>query len=173
MSLVTVQLGQCGNQVGGALFEMLCREIETETSSVKDFSEYALDAFFRYDHQGKRVARSVMIDMEPKVIQQTSMSAQKSGMFQYDSSAQYFKQSGSANNWAYGFNVHGPNSYLHNCSSNQFSVQDLIRKEVERCDFFGGFMLMSSLAGGTGSELEPRYEHKVTSSGDRKNCHRP
>ncbi len=30
---------------------------------------------------------------------------------------------------------------------------EIVRKQVERCDFLGGFFLMQSLAGGTGSGL--------------------
>ncbi|RHY89279.1 hypothetical protein DYB35_006586 [Aphanomyces astaci] len=49
------------------------------------------------------------------------------------------------NNWAYGYAVHG--TACHE------AVLDVVRKEVERCDYFKGFLALQSLAGGTGSGL--------------------
>jgi tubulin delta len=137
-SVVTVQLGQCGIQAGGSLFELLSNDLHNRKADEDTWND-----FFRepLTPNSFPTSRSVLIDMEPKVIEQTVKLSRK---FQYDPQSQYFKQSGSGNNWAYGFNVHGPSSW-------QDGVRDIIRKEVEKCDWFGGFLLMQSLGGGTGS----------------------
>ncbi|KAJ7295228.1 hypothetical protein O6H91_Y205900 [Diphasiastrum complanatum] len=58
----------------------------------------------------------------------------------------YFtRNSGSGNNWAQGFYSHGP--------ACRVSLLELIRLEVEACDQFCGFLLMQSMAGGTGAGL--------------------
>jgi hypothetical protein len=64
MSVVTVQLGQCGNQGGGALFNVLA----AETLSAKGKEDDDAEAFFRRRSQGTPwAARAVLVDMEPKV----------------------------------------------------------------------------------------------------------
>ena len=50
------------------------------------------------------MARAVLLDMEPKVI---SKCLARRGVWSYDTSRVHFQQSGSGNNWAYGYN-HGP-----------------------------------------------------------------
>lgn len=152
-SIVTIQLGQCGNQVGGSLFDQLAKEF-IDMKAEDD----TWNLFFRTSVHPSLLptARAILIDMEPKVISETIKNTQ---YFHYDASRQYFKQSGSGNNWAYGFNVHGPSSWEEN-------VQDQIRKEVEFCDCLGGFLFIQSLGGGTGSGLgafitqEVREEYK-------------
>ena len=55
----------------------------------------------------------------------------------------FTKQSGSANNWAFGYNKHGPAA--------REDLEDLVRREAEHCDHLSSFMLIHSAAGGTGS----------------------
>ena len=87
------------------------------------------------------VARSLLVDMEPKVIENCINSTV--GDWIYPKNNTITKQSGSANNWAFGFTQHGP------------SVKDefieKLRKEAEASDIFEGCMMLQSLAGGTGS----------------------
>mmetsp|Transcript_6826 Transcript_6826/g.10699 ORF Transcript_6826/g.10699 Transcript_6826/m.10699 type:complete len:443 (+) Transcript_6826:226-1554(+) len=142
MSIVTVQLGQCGNQVGCELFDALAaHQIKNNTSDVS--------AFFRTQssHRDgqKWVARSVLVDMEPRVVHQAREFADKSKSWTYAEANCHTGQSGSGNNWAHGYSVHGPAS--------REKVLDIIRKELEQCDLFGGFLFLQSLAGGTGSGL--------------------
>jgi len=64
MSTVTVQLGQCGNQLGSALFQMLGNEAGAGAAG---FREATHEAFFRETPKGGLVARAALVDMEPKV----------------------------------------------------------------------------------------------------------
>ena len=84
-----------------------------------------------------------MVDMEPKVITQTLSDAKKSGKWLYPSKQQFCQKRGSGNNWAHGYCTHGV--------QNKTAVLNMVRKEVEKCDHFGGFLMFMSLAGGTGS----------------------
>ncbi len=140
-NVVTVQLGQCGNQVGGELFSCLSAELPREF-----FCERENKTRSGYRSRGKAVARAVLIDMEPKAITATLKRPlrDKTG-WTYGRRSHHWKHSGSANNWSYGYSVHGPSS----CDN----ILDLTRRQAERCDSVGGFLLLSSLAGGTGSGL--------------------
>jgi tubulin delta len=44
--------------------------------------------------------------MEPKVV--NKLLSTKGNMWQYSKDLSFTKQEGSGNNWAYGYNVHGP-----------------------------------------------------------------
>nr|CAB3267372.1 UNI3 delta-tubulin [Phallusia mammillata] len=103
-----------------------------------------MKTFFNDTQCGKHEARSVMIDMEPKAVN-WAVQDTTGKEWRYAKSQQFVQKSGSGNNWSYGFKVHAPK-----CKD---AIIDLIRKEIEKCDYFGGFLLLMSLAGGTGSGL--------------------
>jgi tubulin delta len=164
------RLGQCGNQVGAACFEGLASQLlapastgSTSAASGKPtlarpshrtpFQQSIARRFFREaDSNGAETAgsdvalpraRAVLVDMEPKVIQQALLAADQSRLFRYTASSSFYRQSGSGNNWSYGFGVHGPQ-----CRE---EILDRVRRETERCSSLGGFVVHQSLAGGTGS----------------------
>ncbi|XP_057695262.1 tubulin delta chain isoform X1 [Corythoichthys intestinalis] len=141
MSVVTVQLGQCGNQVGLDLFDTLYND--AQAGQKKSYATASYERFFHQTKDGDLVARAVLIDMEPKVIKQNFSKTAKSGVWKYDSASSFSQSQGSGNNWANGFCIHGPR--------HREVMEDLIRREVERCDKLTGFMAMMSVAGGTGS----------------------
>ncbi|XP_012868657.1 PREDICTED: tubulin delta chain [Dipodomys ordii] len=150
MSIVTVQLGQCGNQIGFEVFDTLfsdshcsqalCSKRENET-----YQASCKERFFREEENGVPIARAVLVDMEPKVINQTLAKAAQSGQWKYGQHSCFYQKQGSGNNWAYGYSVHGPR--------HRESIMDLIQKEVEKCDSLSGFFVIMSMAGGTGSGL--------------------
>ncbi|KAF1393861.1 hypothetical protein PFLUV_G00020440 [Perca fluviatilis] len=141
MSIVTVQLGQCGNQVGHELFDIICSDALEGQRKV--YSTASCERFFHQTTHGELVARAVLIDMEPKVINQSISRAAKSGRWRYGESSHFSQKQGSGNNWANGYCVHGPR--------HRAVVEELVRREVERCDRLAGLMAMMSVAGGTGS----------------------
>lgn len=155
-SVVTVQLGQCGNQVGAELFDTLSTEIDAHPSRDRAGIRRAFfrephrdddsDAGFNSDDVASTssrktpVARAVLIDMEPKVVQASVRRARKTGRWRYDGDRTLAFQSGSGNNWARGYHTYG--------ELVRDEVLDLVRAEAEACDHMGGFMLMQSMAGG-------------------------
>ena len=73
MSVVTVQMGQCGNQLGYEFFSSLAEDMAPGSGSMGAAQESAYqaaasDRFFHADKEGVLSARAVMVDMEPKVI---------------------------------------------------------------------------------------------------------
>ncbi|EFC43025.1 hypothetical protein NAEGRDRAFT_69007 [Naegleria gruberi] len=164
-NVITLQIGQCGNQVGLSFFQNLSSQlIQNRLNRVVagdkfvvneerylPFGDSAMDCFFRPNTKNPSdpmIARALLIDMEPKVIHNTLNTANRkheNQLFEYDTNNVYHQQSGSANNWAYGFNVHGPN-----CGD---SILEKVRKEAELCDCLSGFVLLQSMAGGTGSGM--------------------
>ncbi|XP_039986927.1 tubulin delta chain [Xiphias gladius] len=141
MSVVTVQLGQCGNQVGQELFGIICGE--AQEGQRKTYSATSWERFFHRTPRGDLVARAVLIDMEPKVINNSMTKAANSGRWRYGDNSHFSQKQGSGNNWANGYCVHGPR--------HREVVEELVRREVERCDRLAGLLAMMSVAGGTGS----------------------
>eukprot|EP00798_Chlamydomonas_sp_ICE-L_P011290 gene11290-18926_t len=146
-----VMLGQCGNQLGSSLFQTLAGELGSG-----EYAQHSVEEWFRplkedprsqeiYESR-KYVARSVLIDMEPKVVNAARTAARTSGgWWQYPERGFLCMQSGAGNNWAHGFHGYGPTVGE--------AALELVRKEVEVCDVLGGFMLLQSMAGGTGAGL--------------------
>ena len=146
---ITVQLGQCGTQVGHQLFTVL-HDDATKASPIaspnanSEYEELSLKTFFNETPKGQKEARSVMVDMEPKVVNCALQDA-SGKKWSYAKDQQFCCRSGSGNNWSYGYKVHAPR-----CKED---IAEKVRKETEKCDYFGGFLVISSLAGGTGSGL--------------------
>lgn len=86
--------------------------------------------------------------MEPKVVQQCLDQRQASSQgaqWTYSSKLAYYKQGGSGNNWALGYKYLGDQEY--------YEVHSRIQSLLEKQDYFQGFHVLKSLAGGTGSGL--------------------
>ncbi|XP_013080333.2 tubulin delta chain-like [Biomphalaria glabrata] len=155
MSVITLQLGQCGNQVGEQTFSTLIDDVYSKSIGVSsqdnhDYIQTCLSTFFSQPESKSRdgsfdlpKARAVLVDMETKAVAQSLQQARKSGKWSYCPEQWYSQKRGSGNNWAYGYCVHGPRS--------QDDIMNLVRREVEKCDRLGGFINFLSLAGGTGS----------------------
>ncbi|XP_004434855.1 PREDICTED: tubulin delta chain isoform X2 [Ceratotherium simum simum] len=166
MSIVTVQLGQCGNQIGFEVFDALFRDSHCPQGLCSKRENEAYQAsckerFFSEEENGVPIARAVLVDMEPKVINQTLSKAAQSGRWKYGQHSCFCQKQGSGNNWAYGYSVHGPR--------HEESIMNLIQKEVEKCDSLSGFFIIMSMAGGTGSglgafvtqNLQDQYSHSL------------
>ncbi|KAK9816057.1 hypothetical protein WJX74_007509 [Apatococcus lobatus] len=145
MSLVTLQLGQCGNQVGTSLFNVVADEINRQNGVLaEDFQE----VFFRpvsdrHSGQGaQQHARAVLVDMEQKAVA-AALRPARGASWGYAPCSSLTQQSGSGNNWARGYCEYGP--------KHTPDVIDLVRREVEAADYLGGILTLQSAAGGTGS----------------------
>lgn len=132
---VIVQLGQCGNQIGFELVDRL-------------WSEGMRDSFFVQKSNGKSYARSVLVDMEPKVINEI---VEKSGgkEWSYSKTAAITAKSGSGNNWSFGYSILGKRY--------EESILQQVRKLTEDADSTSdGFLILLAMAGGTGSGVGSR-----------------
>lgn len=126
---VTVQIGQCGNQLGSDFFSALADGAVSDAAA-------ELPAFFRpgrYD-TSPAVPRAVLIDAEPRVVTEVSRRNRVAPpAWRYDPVQPSLKAvwesgaaSGSANNWAMGYNVQS--EVLAEC------VREGVRREAEQAD---------------------------------------
>eukprot|EP00929_Paragymnodinium_shiwhaense_P107239 TRINITY_DN73317_c0_g1_i1.p1 TRINITY_DN73317_c0_g1~~TRINITY_DN73317_c0_g1_i1.p1 ORF type:complete len:586 (+),score=95.31 TRINITY_DN73317_c0_g1_i1:158-1915(+) len=155
--VVTIQIGQCGNQIGCRFWDLLLREHAHVTKA--PVYDAALSSFFRNvdsryadpvdiatgDGKGPirtLKARSILVDMEEGVVN-SMLSGPLAELF--DSRQKITDVSGSGNNWSHGHCVYGPQY--------QESIEEQVRKAAEHCDSLQCFMLLHSLGGGTGSGL--------------------
>jgi hypothetical protein len=95
MSLITLQLGQCGNQLGYDIHSLLASELLQPGRLV------ASDVFFRQTAAGHHVARTLLLDMEPKVVNSCILRANlASNSWKYNPRNVVVQQSGSgARTW--------------------------------------------------------------------------
>ncbi|KAL2918849.1 hypothetical protein HK105_201683 [Polyrhizophydium stewartii] len=153
---VVLQVGQCGNQVGGRFWDLVLQEQASYNSSgVYDDS---MSSFFRNvdAKRGQQCitvgkggtpirglrARGIMVDMEEGVVGQIRRSPL--GKL-FDDNQSIVSTSGSGNNWAVGHHVYGP-QYRE-------EILDAVRRQAEFCDSLQSFFMISSAGGGTGSGL--------------------
>ena len=134
MSSVFIQVGQCGNQVGFQFWKLLRDEISLHNNTV-------------FNRDTER-ARCILVDSEPKVTDKPFQKASHP-LFNILSPSLVVKSSnGRGNNWAMGYSDK-PEKELPLSST----VMELLRREIEQCDYYKGCVLLHSLAGGTGSGL--------------------
>jgi tubulin epsilon len=86
--------------------------------------------------------RAIYIDMEPRVLDRFLGCDENARRWSVSS------QSGSGNNWARGYHEHGPQHIQE--------IEELIRSQIEKCDFCDGILFYGSACGGTGSGLGSR-----------------
>jgi tubulin gamma len=137
--IITLQIGQCGNQMGTEFWKSICNEhnIDNEGNLIsnKDLNDRK-DIFFYESDDSKFIPRSVLVDLEPRVLSQLSQIFNRENIFMPNEGG------GAGNNWAHGY---------HLGRKHQEGVMDIIRREAEGCDALEGFFVCHSIAGGTGS----------------------
>jgi tubulin beta len=133
--ILHVQAGQCGNQIGGKFWEVMCDEHGIDPSgSYVGNSHLQLERVNVYYNEasgGRYVPRAVLMDLEPG-----TMDSLRSGpfgkIFRPDNFV--FGQNGAGNNWAKGHYTEGAELID--------SVLDVVRKEAENCDCLQGTSLL-------------------------------
>lgn len=90
MSVITVQVGQCGNQIGGRMFDLLFKDatIPPQYTSVDTtenivYKQETLQKYFTENQSGRIEAKAVLIDMEIKAITKCKQKASQSGISLY------------------------------------------------------------------------------------------
>lgn len=157
---VTLQVGQCGNQLGQELLNGAYKAAAyyEPTLTRKDNENYFYDTCETFFHTRKNakgvtkiIANAVMIDTEEKVV---IPNLHQKCDWSYDPEAAFFGKRGAGNNWAYG--------YTHYGSEMTEQILEKIAKIVEQMDQrLSTFMVAMSLAGGTGSGLGTKVTEAV------------
>lgn len=156
---ITIQIGQCGNQIGCRFWDLALREHANVNK--KGVFDEALSTFFRNVEakssfgQSEEIAvgkgnekikslkaRAVLIDSEEGVVNEI-MKGPLNEVFDH---RQYITDvSGAGNNWAEGHMYYGQKYNTH--------IRELVRRNAEHCDSLESFFIMHSMGGGTGSGL--------------------
>ncbi|KAJ2801608.1 hypothetical protein H4R20_003603 [Coemansia guatemalensis] len=152
--ILTLQIGQCGNQIGSAFWENIIEEHGISPEGIyigenRNQIERA-NVYFTEARGNRYVPRIVAVDLEPGVLD--SIKESKYGrLFRPESMVS--AQSGAGNNWAKGFYTEGAELLD--------DVLDNIRHDVEACDLLSGFQLCHSIGGGTGSGMGSLMLQKI------------
>lgn len=158
-----MQSGQCGNQVGLQYWSQLATEhglqsdgtplpyenndIHFQTNNKRYGSDTSLKynrtdnptPFYSVSDREKYTPRSILIDLEPSVIQKATNALP---MFNPRNVHLSENGTGAANNWQHGY-TYG--------REHEEELLNLIDREVDKCDNLSAFQLFHSVAGGTGS----------------------
>uniref|UniRef100_A0A069DU82 Tubulin gamma chain n=1 Tax=Panstrongylus megistus TaxID=65343 RepID=A0A069DU82_9HEMI len=145
--IITLQLGQCGNQVGFEFWKKLCAEHGINPEGVlEQFATEGTDrkdVFFYQADDEHYIPRAVLLDLEPRVIQSIKNS-QYAKLYNPENIYLSKDGGGAGNNWASGYSQG---------EKLQEEVFDIIEREAENSDSLEGFVLCHSIAGGTGSGM--------------------
>ncbi|XP_044741999.1 tubulin gamma-1 chain-like isoform X1 [Chrysoperla carnea] len=154
--MITLQLGQCGNQIGFEFWKRLCAEhgISPE-GKLEDFATEGTDrkdVFFYQADDDHYIPRSVLLDLEPRVIH-TIMNSPYAKLYNPENVYLSKDGGGAGNNWASGFSQG---------STLEEDIFDIIDREADGSDSLEGFVLCHSIAGGTGSGMGSYILEKLT-----------
>jgi tubulin gamma len=161
--IISIQVGQCGNQIGSEFWKQICEEHAIdEEGFVKDFAlngDDRKDVFFYESDHKHYIPRAVLVDLEPKVLKSIENSKYKK--LYNPRNFLYGKDGGGAGNiWAKGYSEGERYKDI---------IEEILDREADASDSLEGFMLSHSINGGTGSGMgsyileciTDRYEKKL------------
>ncbi|KAF2484022.1 gamma tubulin [Neohortaea acidophila] len=145
--IITLQAGQCGNSVGSQFWQQLCLEHGiNQDGNLEDFATEGgdrKDVFFYQSDDTRYIPRAILLDLEPRVINGIQTGPYKN-IYNPENFYVHKDGMGAGNNWAAG--------YARGAQVEE-EVFDMIDREADGSDSLEGFMLLHSIAGGTGSGL--------------------
>uniref|UniRef100_A0A6U3CF52 Tubulin gamma chain n=1 Tax=Lotharella globosa TaxID=91324 RepID=A0A6U3CF52_9EUKA len=145
--IITLQVGQCGNQIGTEFWKRLCLEHGIASDGIiQDFATEGVDrkdVFFYQADDEHYIPRAILLDLEPRVIN-TIRSGEYKDLYNHENIYVHKEGGGAGNNWAKGFEL-----------ADQISddVMDILYREADGSDSLEGFVVCHSIAGGTGSGM--------------------
>ncbi|CDO67220.1 tubulin epsilon chain, putative [Plasmodium reichenowi] len=155
--IIFLHVGQCGNQLGHEFWSVAIKEqLNKKLNDKKEclnkniFLNDSMSSFFfeelkennNCSKKENLKARAILIDTETGVANEIM----KSTISPYiDENNIFTQQSGAGNNWSQGYMYYG--------KMYENIIDNIIRRNVEKCDSLQSFYITSSLGGGTGSGL--------------------
>ncbi|CAM8899646.1 unnamed protein product [Rhodiola kirilowii] len=161
--IITLQVGQCGNQIGMEFWKQLCLEHGISKEGIlEDFATQGgdrKDVFFYQADDQHYIPRALLIDLEPRVINGIQ-NGEYRNLYNHENVFVSDHGGGAGNNWASGY---------HQGKGVEEDIMDMIDREADGSDSLEGFVLCHSIAGGTGSgmgsylleALNDRYSKKL------------
>jgi len=161
--IITLQVGQCGNQIGTEFWRQLCVEHGISVEGVlEDFAiagNDRKDVFFYQADDEHYIPRALLVDLEPRVINAIQTSDMRN-LYNPENMFIAEEGGGAGNNWANGYSQG---------EQNLEEVAEMVDREADGSDSLEGFVLCHSIAGGTGSgmgsrileELNDKYPKKL------------
>ncbi|KAG5222428.1 gamma-tubulin [Salix suchowensis] len=151
--IVSVQLGQCGNQMGAVYWQRLCAEHGISKEGILE--EWATeggdrkDVFFYQADDEHYIPRAILVDLEPRVINNI-LTSPYANLYNPENIFVSKDGGGAGNNWAQGYSA-GERIYEE--------VMEMIDREAEAAIHWRkGFMLMHSIAG---ERLNDKFPKKL------------
>ncbi|KAK5074681.1 gamma-tubulin [Lithohypha guttulata] len=146
--IITIQAGQCGNSIASQFWQHLCLEHGiSRDGTIEDFaandSHDRKDVFFYQSDDTRYIPRAILVDLEPRVLNSIQTGPYKN-IYNPENFFLGEQGSGAGNNWAAGYAAG---------DRVQEEIFDMIDREADGSDSLEGFMLLHSIAGGTGSGL--------------------
>ncbi|AMD20492.1 HDL252Cp [Eremothecium sinecaudum] len=166
--IITIQVGQCGNQVSKQFWSQLAKEhgIGADGKSLHPsdpnvIREDDTNVFFRQNDHNRYTPRALLFDLEPSAIADVRNCFP--GFFNERNVWISKDELGAGNTWAIGYDYG---------QENQDEFLNMIDKEIDATGNFEGFQLIHSVAGGTGSglgsnlleALSDRYHKKIVNT---------
>lgn len=164
--IITIQVGQCGNQIGMEFWNQLCKEHGLDSEGV--VQEYAMneddrkDVFFYQSDDDHYIPRAILVDLEPRVIKYIQ-NPPYNKLYNPENVFMSKEGGGAGNCWAKGY-----------AEGEKFEedIIEMIDREADGSDSLEGFMVLHSINGGTGSgfgsfiieKLNERYPKKLIQS---------
>lgn len=141
--IISLHIGQAGIQIGNACWELYCKEHNILPDG--SLADNALDddsasSFFYRTSRGSFVPRTLMIDLEPGVLNEIKVGAYKNLFHPQNLIA---GREDAANNYARGHYTVGKEILE--------PVLEELRRSASICDGLQGFLIFHSFGGGTGS----------------------
>eukprot|EP01111_Echinosteliopsis_oligospora_P017219 TRINITY_DN7387_c0_g1_i2.p1 TRINITY_DN7387_c0_g1~~TRINITY_DN7387_c0_g1_i2.p1 ORF type:complete len:266 (+),score=80.86 TRINITY_DN7387_c0_g1_i2:36-833(+) len=161
--IITLQVGQCGNQIGMEFWKQLCAEHGINSEGfLEDYATQGgdrKDVFFYQADDEHYIPRALLFDLEPRVIHSLRNSP-FANLYNPENIFVSQEGSGAGNNWASGYSQ---------AEKVNEEIMDMIDREADGSDSLEGFVLTHSIAGGTGSgmgsylleQLNDRYPKKL------------
>lgn len=145
--IITLQCGQCGNQIGVEFWKQLCNEHNIDQEGILKnnnfLNEDRKDIFFYQADDEHFIPRALLFDLEPRVINSIQTSEYRN-LYNPENMFISKEGGGAGNNWGCGY------SQGHKVEE---EIIDMIDREVDNSDNLEGFILSHSIAGGTGSGM--------------------
>ncbi|KAM0751158.1 gamma tubulin [Meredithblackwellia eburnea MCA 4105] len=160
--LLTLSAGQAGNSIGSEFWSTLCREHGIGKDGTLE--EWATDGgdrkdvFFYQADDEHYIPRAIMIDLEPRVVSKI-VTGPYGEIFNSENIYIDKEGGGAGNNFAAG---HAAGERIYD------DVIEMVDREAEGSESLEGFMLLHSIAGGTGSGLGSYLLERLNDSYPKK-----